>query len=82
MKVKLYNLNTVTDIIDCNDINRIYNPRYFDDVVVVEKRDHTKILADDVVFMLEGEEECGKLPTTQSKDLKKKDICNITQQTH
>ena len=54
MKVKLYNLNVVTDIIDCNDIN---NPCYFDDVVVVEKRDGAKILADDVVFMLEGEEE-------------------------
>lgn len=57
MKVKLYNLNVVTDIIDCNDINHIYNPCYFDDVVVVEKRDGTRILADDVVFMLEGEKE-------------------------
>ena len=57
MKVKLYNLNVVTDIIDCNDILRIYNPCYSDDIVVVEKRDHTKTLADDVVFMLEGEDE-------------------------
>lgn len=56
MKVKLYNLNVVTDIIDCNDINHIYNPCYFDNVVVIELRDHTTKLADDVVFMLEGEE--------------------------
>lgn len=57
MKVKLYNLNVVTDIIDCNDINHIYNPCYFDDVVVVELRDHSTKLADDIVFMLEGEEQ-------------------------
>lgn len=56
MKVKLYNLNVITDIIDCNDINHIHNPCYFDDVVVIELRDHTTKLADDVVFMLEGEE--------------------------
>lgn len=57
MKVKIYNFGVVIDTIDCNDINRIYNPCYFDDVVVVEKRDHTTILADEVVFMLEGEDE-------------------------
>ena len=57
MKVKLYNLNVVTDIIDCNDINHIYNPCYFDDAVVVELRDHSTKLADDIVFMLEGEEQ-------------------------
>ena len=56
MKVKLYNLNVVTDIIDCNDINHIYNACYCDDVVVIELRDHSTKLADDVVFMLEGEE--------------------------
>lgn len=56
MKVKLYNMNTVTDILDCNDINRIYNPCYFDDAVVVEMRDHTRKLADEVIFMLEDEE--------------------------
>ena len=57
MKVKLYNCNVVTDILDCNDIDHISNPCYFDDVVCVHMRDHTTKLADDVVFMLEGEEE-------------------------
>ena len=56
MKVKLYSMNTVTDILDCNGINRIYNPCYFDDVVTIEMRDGACKLADEIVFMLEGEE--------------------------
>jgi hypothetical protein len=56
MKVKLYNINKVTDILDSNDINRIYNPCYFDNVVAIEMRDGACKLADKIVFMLEGEE--------------------------
>ena len=56
MKVKIYNLGVVTDVLDCSDIDEIVNPCYFDDVVQIKMRDHTTKLADSVVFMLEGEE--------------------------
>jgi hypothetical protein len=66
MKVKIYNLGVVTEVLDCADIdeivnpccldNVIINPCYFDDVVQIKMRDHTTKLADSVVFMLEGEE--------------------------
>lgn len=66
MKVKIYNLGVVTEVLDCADIDEIVNPCNFDDVVVnpsyfdnvveIKMRDHTTKLADRVVFMLEGEE--------------------------
>lgn len=56
MKVKLYSLGVETETLDCNDIDHVDNPCYFDDVVCIHMRDHTTKLADDMVFMLEGEE--------------------------
>ena len=55
MKVKLYNMNVVTDIIDCNDIDHVDNPCYFDDVVRVHLRNHQTKLCDDLVFLTEEE---------------------------
>ena len=56
MKVKLYSLGVETETLDCNDIDHVDNPCYFDDVVCIHMRDHKTKLADDMVFMLEGEE--------------------------
>lgn len=48
-------MNVVTDIIDCNDIDHVDNPCYFDDVVRVHLRNHQTKLCDDLVFLTEEE---------------------------
>jgi len=67
MKVKLYNLNVATDIIDCNDIDHIDNPCLSDDVVRIHLRDHTTKLCDDLVFLTE--EESIELEQKQEREL-------------
>lgn len=57
MKVKLYNFGVVTEVIDCNDIDHVDNPCYFDDVVRVHLRNHETKLCDDFVFLTEEESE-------------------------
>ena len=55
MKVKLYNFGIVTETLDCNDIDHVDNPCYFDDVVRVHLRNHETKLCDDLVFVPDGE---------------------------
>ena len=55
MKVELYNLGVVTDIIDCRDIDHADNPCYFDNVVRVHLRNGETKLCDDLVFLTEDE---------------------------
>jgi len=55
MKVKLYNFGEVIAVVDCNDIDHVGNPCYFDDVVCVYLRNHETILCDDLVFLTEEE---------------------------
>lgn len=51
MKVKLYSLGVVTDIIDCSDIDHADNPCYFDDVIRVYLRNGETKLCYDLVFL-------------------------------
>ena len=55
MKVKLYSLGVETDTLDCNDIDHVDNPCYFDDVVRVHLRNHETKLCDDLVFVPDDE---------------------------
>lgn len=55
MKVKLYNFGEVIEVVDCNDIDHIDNPCYFDDVICVHLRNHETRLCNDLVFLTEEE---------------------------
>lgn len=58
MKAKLYDDNRVIKVVECNDVDSICNScdRYTN-YVEVHMRDHSTLLCDDFVFMLEGEDE-------------------------
>jgi hypothetical protein len=53
MKVKLYSLGVETETLDCNDIDHVDCPCYFDDAVRVHLRNHEIKLCDDIVFVHE-----------------------------
>lgn len=57
MKAKLYDDYRVIEIVDCNDVDSICNSCDDSSYIEVHMRDHSTILCDDFVFMLEGEED-------------------------
>lgn len=55
MKAQLYSFGVVTDTVDCNDIDYIDNPCYFDDVVRAHFRNGETKICDSFVFLTDDE---------------------------
>lgn len=62
MKAKLYDSHAIVrEIIDCNDVDHIeYSGEAGTGFIRVHMRDHSTILCDDFVFMLDNEAENGR----------------------